>query len=74
MWNIVASVLSYDVWFYISREIIQVHRIQQVANAEELRWVDPGDMMIQHVGAIFPFFIYTYTVLDVIIILLIVYL
>jgi len=74
MWHIVLSILSHDVWFYFSREVIQFHHIQQAANAEELRWADPGDTIIEHMGAIFPFFICTYTLLDVIIIFFLVYL
>jgi sterol desaturase/sphingolipid hydroxylase (fatty acid hydroxylase superfamily) len=74
MWHIVLSILSYDIWFYLShiflhRVLFDLHRIHHAANAEELRWTDtyrshPVEDMIQGVGAFFPFFFYTYTVVD----------
>jgi len=79
MLNIVASVISYDIWFYISHVILHTqfmypyHSIHH-EKTEPLYFMDTYvehwiESPFQGVGMLFPFMVYTYTVYDILLIL-----
>jgi len=79
MFNIALSIISYDIWFFISHVVLHkyaypIHKLHHAANADTLRWSDtyiahPVEDMVQGVGMFFPFVYYTYTITDVVLVL-----
>ena len=79
MINIISSIISYDIWFYISHVLLH-HRILYQYHKEHHYNIVPsfldtyeGHMFegpFQGIGMFFPFIIYTYNMYDIFIILL----
>jgi sterol desaturase/sphingolipid hydroxylase (fatty acid hydroxylase superfamily) len=79
MLYLIAPILSYDIWFYISHVLLHAYAYEYHAkhhspDADTLIWSDTYKAHIvedifQGVGLFFPYAFYQYTVLDTLIIL-----
>jgi sterol desaturase/sphingolipid hydroxylase (fatty acid hydroxylase superfamily) len=77
MINIFLSVISYDIWFYISHVILhnnlyiyhKDHHYKLVPNYIDTYVAHVIESPFQGIGMFFPFILYTYTVYDIFIIL-----
>jgi sterol desaturase/sphingolipid hydroxylase (fatty acid hydroxylase superfamily) len=77
MIHLVASVITYDIWFYISHVILhkylyKIHRIHHIT--EDLKWPDTYvahwfESPFQGFGFLAPYLVYKYTWLDTLVIL-----
>jgi sterol desaturase/sphingolipid hydroxylase (fatty acid hydroxylase superfamily) len=78
VFSVVLSIISYDIWFYISHVILhsnilaKYHHIHHIA--PDPNWVDTyishwAEGPFQGVGMFFPYVVYNYTLTDTVIIL-----
>ena len=79
MIRLVISVISYDIWFYISHVILhsrfmyhfhKLHHTKPGPTYEDTYLADSVETVFQGVGFIFPAVVYTYMPKDIILILL----
>jgi lathosterol oxidase len=78
MFNILLSILSYDLWFYISHVLLHTpylykyHKLHHSKTEPEFLDTYLGDSfesIFQGVGTFIPFIVYKYSIVDIIIIL-----
>lgn len=79
MIRLVVSIISYDIWFYISHVILhsrfmyqyhKLHHTKPVPNYTDTYLADSVETVFQGVGFMFPAVIYTYGTADIILVLL----
>jgi sterol desaturase/sphingolipid hydroxylase (fatty acid hydroxylase superfamily) len=77
--RLVVSILSYDIWFYISHVMLhsrilqkyhKLHHTRPNPNYEDTYIADPVETVFQGVGFLFPLIVYTYSVQDFALVLL----
>ena len=78
MLHVLLSILSYDIWFYISHVILHTKGIyiyhKQHHRKAEITFIDTYDVhwvegVFQGVGMLFPYALYTYSLTDTFIVL-----
>ena len=79
MIRLVVSIISYDIWFYISHVILhsrfmyqyhKLHHTKPVPNYTDTYLADSVETVFQGVGFMFPVMVYTYSTADIILVLL----
>jgi len=77
MINILISILSYDIWFYLSHIILhkylykyhREHHTKVNPNFIDTYHGHPFESIFQGIGFLFPFIIYSYTISNILVIL-----
>ena len=79
MIQVVVSIISYDVWFYISHVILhshfmyhfhKLHHTKPIPTYEDTYLAHSVETVLQGVGFMFPAVVYTYGLQDIILVLL----